>query len=138
MIGWVRGYLVKKAAQSLMKRFSGMRDFGAILQFTARAFGMFREPTHTAQKVKFFIKDFFSKCDQIRSFLRIWSHLLKKSVMENFIFCAVSKLWMNVFLISQLSLSNNTAKHTHNVRYCLIGVKPFATMVSPKSKKKSC
>ena len=36
----------------------------------------------------FFIKDFFSKCDRIRSFLRIWSHLLKKSLMENFIFCA--------------------------------------------------
>ena len=36
------------------------------------------------------MKDFFSKCDQIRSFLRIWSHLLKKSLMENFIFCAVS------------------------------------------------
>ena len=34
-------------------------------------------------------KDFFSKCDQIRSFLRIWSHLLKKSLMENFIFYAV-------------------------------------------------
>ena len=31
-------------------------------------------------------KDFFSKCDQIRSFLRIWSHLLKKYLMENFIF----------------------------------------------------
>ena len=44
----------------------------------------------TAQKMKFSIKDFFSKCDQIRSFLRIWSHLLKKSVMENFIFYAVS------------------------------------------------
>ena len=42
-----------------------------------------------AQKMKFCITDFFSKCDQIRSFLRIWSHLLKKSVMENFIFCAV-------------------------------------------------
>ena len=40
----------------------------------------------TAQKVKFSIKDFLSKCDQIRSFLRIWSHLLKKSFMENFIF----------------------------------------------------
>ena len=26
-------------------------------------------------------------CDQIRSFLRIWSHLLRKSLMENFIFC---------------------------------------------------
>ena len=40
----------------------------------------------TAQKMKFSIKDFFSKCEQIRSFMRIWSHLLKKSLMENFIF----------------------------------------------------
>ena len=43
----------------------------------------------TAQKMKFSIKYFFSTCDQIRSFLRIWSHLLQKSSMENFIFCAV-------------------------------------------------
>ena len=42
------------------------------------------------KKVKLFIKDFFSKCDQIYSFLPIWSHLLKKSLTENFIFCAVS------------------------------------------------
>ena len=39
--------------------------------------------------MKFSIKNFFSKCNQIRSFLRIWSHLLKKCLMENFIFCAV-------------------------------------------------
>ena len=52
----------------------------------------------TAQKMKFFIKDFFSKCDQIRSSLRIWSHLLKKSLMENFIFCAVR--YCNVSTIS--------------------------------------
>ena len=39
--------------------------------------------------MKFSIKDFFSKCDQIRSKLRIWSYLLNKSFMENFIFCAV-------------------------------------------------
>ena len=39
--------------------------------------------------MRFFITDFFSKCDRIRSFLRVWSHLLKKSLMENFIFCAV-------------------------------------------------
>ena len=32
--------------------------------------------------MKFLIKDFFSKCD----------HLLKKSLMENFIFCAVKEL----------------------------------------------
>ena len=43
---------------------------------------------NTAQKMKFSIKDFFSKFDQIPNFLRIWSHLLKKSIMENFIFCA--------------------------------------------------
>ena len=32
------------------------------------------------------IKDFYSKCDQIRSKLRIWPYLLKKSLMKNFIF----------------------------------------------------
>ena len=40
--------------------------------------------------MKFSIREFFSKCDQIRSFLRIWSYLLKKSFIENFIFCGVS------------------------------------------------
>ena len=34
------------------------------------------------KKMKFSIKDFFS-------YLRIWSRLLKKSLMENFIFCTV-------------------------------------------------
>ena len=32
-------------------------------------------------EMKFSIKDFFSKCDQIH-----WSRLLKKSLIENFIF----------------------------------------------------
>ena len=45
--------------------------------------------------MKFSIKDFFGKCDQIRSFLRIWLHLMKKSLMENFIFCAVKKVQQN-------------------------------------------
>ena len=40
----------------------------------------------TAQKMKFSIKDFFSKYDQIRRKLRIWSHLLKKFVRKSFIF----------------------------------------------------
>ena len=39
--------------------------------------------------MKFSIKDFFSRCDQIRSFLRNWSYLLKEFLMENSIFCAV-------------------------------------------------
>ena len=42
----------------------------------------------TTKKMKCSIKDFFSKPDQIRSFLQIWSHLLKKSFMEYFISCA--------------------------------------------------
>ena len=45
---------------------------------------------HTTQKMKFSIKDFSSKCDQIRWKLRIISHLLEQSLMGNFIFCAVS------------------------------------------------
>ena len=47
--------------------------------------------TRTAEKMKFSINDFFSKYDQIRRKLRIWSHILKKSLMENFIFSAVTK-----------------------------------------------
>ena len=39
--------------------------------------------------MKFSTKDFFSKWDQIRKNLQIWSHLLKKLLVENFIFSAV-------------------------------------------------
>ena len=63
------------------------------------------EEQYTSQKSKFSIKDFFSKCDQIRRKLRTWSHLLKKSLMENFIFCAV--------------IGTNTRFVDHLIRYCL-------------------
>ena len=39
--------------------------------------------------MEFSIKNLFSKCDQIRCFLQIWSHLLKKVLIENFTSCAV-------------------------------------------------
>ena len=51
-----------------------------------------------AQKMKFSIKDLFSKCDQICSFLWIWSHLLKKSLIENVIFCP---LWQVLHTIKR-------------------------------------
>ena len=58
----------------------------------------------TAQKMKFSIKDFFSKCD----------HLLKKSLMENFIFCAVQSLscslWA-VFVLCSLCHEWSISKH---------------------------
>ena len=41
--------------------------------------------------MKFSIKEFFSKSDQIHRKLQIWSHLLKKTLMENFIFCEVKQ-----------------------------------------------
>ena len=49
----------------------------------------FKNAFNIAQKMKFCIKDFFIKCDQIRSFLQICSYLLKKPFMENLIFCVV-------------------------------------------------
>ena len=51
----------------------------------------------TAQKLNFSIKDFFIKYDQIHSFLRICSHLLKRSLMENFIFCALYHVIFAIF-----------------------------------------
>ena len=47
------------------------------------------EVLDTAQKMKFSTEDFCSKCDQICWKLHIWSHLLKKLLMENLIFYAV-------------------------------------------------
>ena len=40
-------------------------------------------------KIRFFIKDVFSKCDQIPRKQQTWSHLMNKSLMENFIFCTM-------------------------------------------------
>ena len=48
-----------------------------------------------AQNMMLSIKDSFIKCDQIRRKLQIWSHLLKKSLMKNFIFCAVKVRYYN-------------------------------------------
>ena len=63
---------------------------------------------YTAQKMKSSTKYFFSKCDQICSFLGIWSHLLKKSLMENFIFHAVIflSLFCNLYLDLRSSHDN--------------------------------
>ena len=53
--------------------------------------------TFIAQKMKFPIKNLFSKCDQNCSFLRIWSYLLKKSLMENSIFLCIALLYSMLF-----------------------------------------
>ena len=66
----------------------------------------------TAEKGKFSIKDFFSKCEQIHRKLQIWSHLLEKSLIEDFFFCSVQvqglekeKLrWTGTYAVFILSL----------------------------------
>ena len=47
-----------------------------------------KEECNTALKMKFSVKDFYSKYDQIHRKLQIKSYL-KKSIIENFNFCAV-------------------------------------------------
>ena len=49
------------------------------------------DPTNHCTKLKLSIKDFFSKSDQM------WPHLLKKFLMENFIFCAMNYFLYGVF-----------------------------------------
>ena len=51
---------------------------------------------NTGQKLKFSIKDFFGKCDQIRNFLRLWLYLLKESLIENFIFVQLKMVCQKV------------------------------------------
>ena len=69
----------------------------------------------TAQKLKISIKDFFGKCDQIRKKLRICSHLLKKSLMESFIFCAVQ--WSTASCkIQESRIKMTSLRRTHTMR----------------------
>ena len=65
---------------------------------------------YTAQN----LKDFFSKCDHIRMKQRIWSYLLKKSLMENFIFIEIT-LWhgcspVNLLHIFRTPFLKNTSR----------------------------
>ena len=71
--------------------FSSVKDFTLTTSWIL--YQLLLKLTLTAQKMKFFIRDIFSKCDQIRRKLQIWSHLLEKSLKENFIFCAVSSTY---------------------------------------------
>ena len=53
------------------------------LKGTGQSCDLLNSTLHTAQKMKFSSKDFFSKCRQIR-------RKLKKFLLGNFIFCAVT------------------------------------------------
>ena len=58
--------------------------------------------------MRFSTKGFISKCDYIRSFLQIWSHLLKKSLIENWMFCAVKFEVIWPFVANLTSICNTS------------------------------
>ena len=83
---------------------------------------MLIEKTITAPKIKLFIRDFFfNKCDQICRKLRIWSDLLEKCLIKNFIFCAVNvlrdcshhKVKSNNHTLIPIYTHTHTHTHTH-------------------------
>ena len=65
---------------------------------------------NTAQKMKLSIKDFFCKWYQNWRKLQIWSHLLKKFLMKNFIFCAVKVICPRVRETNILTLIFSSLK----------------------------
>ena len=94
----------------------------------------------TSRKMKFPTNDLFSECDQIGSFLMILLHLLKKSLMENFIFCAVQKLilfsfilpyffWMIEDCLCWVTQRNQVALVLMDFYNCLIFLEIFCVIV---------
>ena len=79
------------------------------------------------KKMKFTIKDFFRKCDQLRSFQHIWSQLLNKSLMENFIF-------VQCMLLCNFSLKNNTAIYSSQ-EISRIATLPLCIIISFTTKR---
>ena len=87
---WDMAFLLAKIGKYRSTRYLKYWDFGSLCHYINRKRCLFKEKdSFYLHCIKNQVKDFFSKCDQICSLLRIWSHLLKKSWMENFIFFSV-------------------------------------------------
>ena len=70
---------------------------------------------------KFSIKDFFSKYDQIRRKLRVWSHLLKKSLMEDFLRISVFITFISIICSVHIVSLERVHCHCNNWRQTIIG-----------------
>ena len=108
-VPWVQfsNYLDRKSLNSMYWQVTVSCTCANFSNFKRRGKSIFlKKSLH--KKMKLSIKDFFSKWDQIRRKLHIWSHLPKKSLRENFIFCVVWTL---------IRVSNFTYK-TRIVRPC--------------------
>ena len=86
----------------------------------------------TAQKMTFFIKDFFSKCDHIDRKPWIWSHLLKKPLMENPAALLGKRLSHRCFPVFFCEVFQNTFFNEHlRVAASLSQLSPILYQCSP-------
>ena len=85
----VSSYLVGSVGSFLIRPSEKQGDYSISLRWVVFLNMTSYIPFFTLAKSLALHKDFFGKCEQMHSKLRIWSHLLKKSSTESFIFCAV-------------------------------------------------
>ena len=60
--------------------------------------------------MKFSIMDLFSKCDQFRWKLRIWSHLLKQSLIEKYNFFMQCRFFQVFLVFEHCNISTSQEK----------------------------
>ena len=74
---------------------------------------------YITQKMIFSVKDFFIKCEQIRNFPQIWSHLLNEFLMKSYIFEQSYNAGIEILLsfvsghLHYLILVNSFTKNEH-------------------------
>ena len=89
-------------------------------------------PGRTEQKIKFSVKNFFSKCDRIRKKLWIWSHLAKKFLMEKIHFlCSADYINNTLKINKKVSFAYREREFYHQKR--LVPVKCFPGFFSLSS-----
>ena len=79
---------------------------------------------------KFSIKDFFGKYDQILWKLRVWSHLLKKSLMEDFLRISVFITFISIIYSVHIVSLENVHCHCNNWRQTIIGHEVRSVLMS--------
>ena len=91
-----------------------------ITESTLLVFTFFILQTAYCTENEVFVEDFFSKCNQTHQ-IRIWSNLLKKSLMENFIFSTVPCL-VRTFKSYICNITHEAIKETYRVRAIVSGL----------------
>ena len=91
-----------------------------ITESTLLVFTFFYFANSLLHRNEVFVEDFFTKCNQIHQ-IWIWSNLLKKSLMENFIFSTVPCL-VRTFKSYICNITHEAIKETYRVRAIVSGL----------------